>query len=164
VLSSLRRSRWTPVVLVVLLGALLVFEALQLDLGGGSSAEPEPAPQAVGLARRFAVAVTSFDHKRLDTDIARVLALGTPGFEAKFREAMGPDFATRIAANKTVSSGRLVAGPRAQSVTDGLATFIVVVDQQVTSEGGQEQPQVIRVGLLLSVDEKASKVTKVEVL
>jgi hypothetical protein len=121
VLSSLRRSRWTPVVLVVLLGALLVFEALQLDLG-------------------------------------------TPGFEAKFREAMGPDFATRIASNKTVSSGRVVAGPRAQSIAGGLATFLVVVDQQVTSEGGQEQPQVIRVGLLVSVDQKGGKVTKVEVL
>ena len=163
-LSSLRRSRWTPVVLVVLLGALLVFEAFQLDLGGGGSAEPKPAPQAVGLARRFAVAVTSFDHKRLDADIARVLDLGTPGFEAKFREAMGPDFATRIASNKTVSSGRVVAGPRAQRIAGGLATFLVVVDQQVTSEGGQEQPQVIRVGLLVSVDQKGSKVTKVEVL
>ena len=163
-LSSLRRSRWTPVILIVLLGALLVFEAFKLDLGGGGSAEPKPAPQAVGLARRFAVAVTSFDHKRLDADIARVLDLGTPGFEAKFREAMGPDFATRIAANKTVSSGRVVAGPRAQRIAGGLATFLVVVDQQVTSEGGQEQPQVIRVGLLVSVDQTGSKVTKVEVL
>jgi hypothetical protein len=151
-------------VLIVLLGALLVLEALQLDLGGGDDAEPRPAPQAVGLARRFAVAVTSFDHKRLDTDIARVLDLGTPGFEAKFREAMGPDFATRIAANKTVSSGRVVAGPRAQRLAGGLATFLVVVDQQVTSEGAQEQPQVIRVGLLVSVDQQGSKVTKVEVL
>jgi hypothetical protein len=152
------------VVLVVLLGALLVLEALQLDLGGGVDAEPHATPQAVGLARRFAVAVTSFDHKRLDADVARVLALGTPGFEDKFRQAMGPDFAARIAANKTVSSGRVVAGPRAQRVAGGLVTFLVVVDQQVTSEGGQEKPQVIRVGLLLSVDEQGTKVSKVEVL
>ena len=163
-LSSLRRSRWIAIVVIALLGALLVFEALQLNLGGRGDAEASAAPEAVGLARRFAVAVTSFDHKRLDADVARVLALGTPGFEDKFREAMGPDFATRIAANKTVSSGRIVAGPRAQSVARGVATFLVVVDQQVTSEGGQEQPQVIRVGLLVSVDESDSKVTKVEVL
>jgi hypothetical protein len=164
VLGDLRRSRWTPILLVVLFGALLVFEALQLDLGGGSGAEAHPTPAAVGLTRRFAVAVTSFDHKRLDADVARVVALGTPGFERKFREAMGPDFATRIANNKTVSAGRIIAGPRAQSLVKGVATFLVVVDQQVTFEGGQEQPQVIRVGLLVSVDQKLDKVSKVEVL
>ncbi|MEY2566812.1 MAG: hypothetical protein QOE35_1341 [Actinomycetota bacterium] len=163
-LGSLRRSRWTPVVLVVLLGALVVFEATQLDLFGGGGSEPRPSPAAVGLTRRFAVAVTSFDHKRLDADIARVLALGSPGFEKEFRTAMGADFAQRIAANNTVSTGRIVAGPRAQRVAGGLATFLVVVDQQVTSEGGKQQPQVIRVGLLVTVDQKASRVTKVEVL
>lgn len=161
-LGSLRRSRWTPVVLVVLLGALVLFEALSLSRGGGS--EPTPTPAGVGLARRFAVAVTSFDNKRLDADVARVLALGTPGFEREFRRAMGPDFSQRIATNKTVSSGRIVAGPRAQRIVGGLATFLVVVDQQVTSEGGPEQPQVIRVGLLVSVDQPAGRVTKVEVL
>jgi Mce-associated membrane protein len=164
VLGTLRRSRWTPIVLVVLLGALLVFEAVQLDLIGGNDAEPEPSPAAVGLTRRFATAVTSFDHKRLDADIARVLALGTPGFEREFRSAMGADFAQRIAANKTVSSGHIVAGPRAQRIAEGLTTFLVVVDQQVTSEGGKEQPQVIRVGLLVTVDKNGQKVTKVEVL
>jgi hypothetical protein len=164
VLGSLRRSRWTPVVLVVLLGALVVLEATQLDLFGSSGSEASPSPAAVSLTRRFAVDVTSFDHKRLDADIARVLALGSPGFEKEFRTAMGADFAQRIAANNTVSTGRIVAGPRAQKVAEGLATFLVVVDQQVTSEGGKQQPQVIRVGLLVTVDQKASKVTKVEVL
>jgi hypothetical protein len=164
VLSSLRRSRWTPVVLVVLLGALLVFEALQLDLGGGSEAEPRATPQAVGLARRFAVAVTSFDHKRLDADVARVIALGTPGFEAKFRKAVGPNFTAGIAANKTISIGSVVAGPRVDRIVKGVATFVVVVDQQVTSEGGQGQPQVIRVGMLISVDQKDVRVSDVDVL
>ncbi|MDQ1374401.1 MAG: hypothetical protein QOJ09_1739, partial [Actinomycetota bacterium] len=145
-LGSLRRSRWTPIVVVVLLGAVLVLEARGLDLIGGSGSDPTPTPAAVGLTRSFAVAVTSFDHKRLDADIARVLALGTPGFEKQFRAAMGADFAQRIAANKTVSSGRIIAGPRVQRVAKGLATFLVVVDQQVTSEGGSGQPQVIRVG------------------
>jgi hypothetical protein len=108
--------------------------------------------------------VTSFDHRRLDADVARVLALGTAGFEDEFRDAMGKDFAQRIAANKTISSGRIVAGPRAQRIAGDLATFLVVVDQQVTSEGGQEQPQVIRVGLLVSVDDDSNRVSKVEVL
>lgn len=162
-LSSLRRSRWTPVVIVVVLAGILVFEAVNLlDDGGGS--DPTATPAALSLTRRFAIAVTSFDNKRLDADIARVLALGTPGFEKQFRAAMGVDFAKRIATNKTVSTGRIVAGPRPQGVAKGLTTFLVVVDQQVTSEGAQGQPQVIRVGLLVGVDEKQDKVAKVEVL
>jgi hypothetical protein len=77
---------------------------------------------------------------------------------------MGADFSERIAANKTISSGRIVAGPRAQRIADDVATFLIVVDQQVTSEGAQEQPQVIRVGLLVSVYDKTNRVSKVEVL
>jgi hypothetical protein len=147
---------------IVLLGALVVFEGRSL-LGGGSS-EPRPAPASAGLAGRFAVAVTSFDHNRLRADVDRVLALGTPRFEAKFRDAMGADFADRIAANKTITIGRIIAGPRVQRVAKGLATFLVVVDQQVTSEGVKEQPQVIRVGLLLTLDQRAQRISQVEVL
>ena len=161
-LDRLRRSRWAPIVVVVLLGALIVVEGLRLFDDG--DAEPRPSPASVSLARRFAVAVTSFDHRRLDADVARVLALGTPGFEKEFRGAMGADFSQRIASNRTISSGRIVAGPRAQRVAGGLATFLVVVDQQVTSEGAQEQPQVIRVGLLVSVADDTNRVSKVEVL
>jgi hypothetical protein len=161
VLSSLRRTRWIPIVLSVLLAAVLVVEVLNLS---GSDAEPRADVASVSLARRFAVAVTSFDHKRLDADIARVLALGTPGFEREFRQAMGADFAQRIAANKTVSDGHIIAGPRVQRISGGRSTFLVVVDQQVTSEGGSGQPQVIRVGLIITVDQKDDRVAKVEVL
>jgi hypothetical protein len=116
------------------------------------------------VARRFAVAVTSFDHNRLDADIQRVLDLGTPGFERDFRSAMGPNFTDRIAANKSVSTGAIVVGPRVQRVSGGRATFFVVVDQTVTSEGSQSQPQLVHTGLLVTVQERDHKVTSVQVL
>lgn len=160
-LGRLLKNRWLAIAAVVLLVAVLAFEIATLTRDDGL---PEVSPAEVRLSRRFAEAVTSFDHKRIDGDVARVLALGTPGFEREFRRAMGADFTQRVVANKTVSRGSIIAGPRPQTVTDGRATLLVVVDQQVTSEGGQGTPQVIRVGLLVTVDQKATQVAKVEVL
>jgi hypothetical protein len=155
------RNRGLAIVAVALLIGLLAFEVATLTRDEGL---PDATPAEIRLSRRFAEAVTSFDHKRIDADVARVLALGTPGFEREFRRAMGADFTQRVVANKTVSRGSVIAGPRPQSVADGRATLLVVVDQQVTSEGGQGTPQVIRVGLLVTVDQQASQVAKVEVL
>jgi Mce-associated membrane protein len=150
---------WAILGLLVL---LLAFELIALTRNSGGA--PSASAADVGIARQFAVAVTSFDHKRLDADVQRVLDLGTPGFEREFRSAMGPNFTDRIAANKTVSSGEIVAGPRVQTVRGGAATFFVVLDQTVTSEGSQAQPQLVRVGLLVKVQEKDHKVASVQVL
>jgi Mce-associated membrane protein len=145
-----------------ILVALLVFELITLIGSGGSAAHASAAD--TDAVRRFAVAVTSFDHNRLDADVQRVLDLGTPGFERDFRSAMGPNFTDRIAANKSISTGDIVVGPRVQSVSGGRATFFVVVDQTVTSEGSQSQPQLVHTGLLVTVQEKDHKVASVQVL
>jgi hypothetical protein len=158
---GLLRNRWTARVAVVLLVGVLAFEVSDLTRDRGL---PQASANEVGLVRGFAVAVTSFDHKRLDADIARVLALGTPGFEREFRGAMGPDFTGRIATNKTVSVGDIIAGPRLQRTSAGKSTFVVVLDQTVTSDGSQAQPQIVRVGLLVTVLDQGPKVDGVKVL
>jgi Mce-associated membrane protein len=159
-----RRVRGTVLgwVVLALLVVLLIFELVTLI--GSDRSTPHASPADTDLARRFAVAVTSFDYKRLDADVQRVLDLGTPGFERDFRSAMGPNFTDRIAANKSVSSSDIVVGPRVQRVSGGRATFFVVVDQTVTSEGSQSQPQLVHTGLLVTVQEKDHKVASVRVL
>jgi Mce-associated membrane protein len=149
-------------VVLALLIALLAFELIALL--GSDRGVPSASAADTDVARRFAVAVTSFDHKRLDADVQRVLDLGTPGFERDFRSAMGPNFTDRIAANKSVSTGEIVVGPRVQRVSGGRATFFVVVDQTVTSDGSQAQPQLVHTGLLVTVQEKDHKVASVRVL
>jgi hypothetical protein len=149
----------------LVLGLLVLLLAFELvTLRNATRSAPSASGADTAAARQFAIAVTSFDHKRLAADVQRVLDLGTPGFEREFRSAMGPNFTDRIAANKTVSSGDVVAGPRVQTVRGGMATFFVVLDQSVTSEGSQAQPQLVRVGLLVKVQEKDHKVASVQVL
>ena len=156
------RGRVLGSIVLGLLVALLAFELIAL-LGSNRSV-PHASAADTDVARRFAVAVTSFDHKRLDADVRRVLDLGTPGFERDFRSAMGPNFTDRIATNKSVSTGEIVVGPRVQTISGGRATFFVVVDQTVTSEGSQSQPQLVHTGLLVTVQEKDHKVATVQVL
>ena len=160
-LPGLLHNRWAARGAVALLVGLLAFEVVNLT---GDRGLPQVSVTDQRLVRSFAVAVTSFDHKRLDADVRRVLDLGTPGFERDFRSAMGPNFTDRIATNKSVSTGEIVVGPRVQTISGGRATFFVVVDQTVTSEGSQSQPQLVHTGLLVTVQEKDHKVATVQVL
>lgn len=153
--------RWVPLLVVALLLAGIVAEAFALGHEGGSN---PTAPRAtVDAARRFALAITSFDHRHLDADIARVLALGTPDFERDFRQTVGPNFTAQFTKNQTVSVGDLVAGPRVQGVKGGRAQFAVVVDQRITSDAQKDaSPQVSQLLLLVTVQEKDNRVTAAE--
>ena len=146
------------------MGLVLLVVIWLITLIGSNRSVAHGSAADTDVARRFAVAVTSFDHKRLDADVQRVLDLGTSGFERDFRSAMGPNFTDRIATNKSVSTGEIVVGPRVQTISGGRATFFVVVDQTVTSEGSQSQPQLVHTGLLVTVQEKDHKVATVQVL
>jgi hypothetical protein len=164
VLRRLALNRWLALaVCVVLVGVVaLELKGLTDDRGGGLPSAPAASRD---VARDFAVAVTSFDHKRIDTDLQRVLDYGTPGFEREFRAAMGPDFVDGIRANKRVSTGRVVVGPTVQRVADGRASYLVVVSQQVVSEGSDNPAQQLRVAMLVSVSTGTTpKVESVQVL
>ena len=133
------------------------------------------------IVERFAGAVTTFDSGRVEADIERILALGTPAFADEFRSTMGETFVADLQASGSVSTGEIVAGPTLQRVDDGTAVFFVVVNQQITApsaapaegegtdgsgERAQAAPQsrIVRVGLLVQVDRDQDLVTSVQVL
>jgi hypothetical protein len=153
--------------------------AAATDHGDGDLPAPDPDERA--LVERFAGAVTTFDSGRVEADIERILALGTPAFAEEFRTTMGETFVADLQASGSVSRGEIVAGPTLQRVDDGTAVFFVVVNQQITApsaapaegegaagggEGAQPAPQsrVVRVGLLVQVDRERDLVSSVQVL
>jgi hypothetical protein len=83
--------------------------------------------------------------------------------DAVRRVVTSTDFSGSDAPNHSVNTN-VVVGPRLQSVSGGRATFIVVVDQAVTSEGSQSQPKLVHTGLLVTVLEKDHKVAGTRVL
>lgn len=149
--------------------------------GGGGDGLPSPDADERELVERFAGAVTTFDSGRVEADIERILALGTPTFAEEFRSTMGETFIADLQASGSVSQGDIVAGPTLQRTDDVTAVFFVVVNQQITApsaapaegegasnsgDGTQATPQsrVVRVGLLVQVDREQDLVTSVQVL
>ncbi|MDY7104667.1 MAG: hypothetical protein S0880_26070 [Actinomycetota bacterium] len=146
----------------------------------GDDGTPTPDPDELALVERFASAVTTFDSGRVEADIERILALGTPAFADEFRSTMGETFVADLQASGSVSSGEVVAGPTLQRADDGTAVFFVVVNQQITapsaapadgadSSGEQGQAaapesRIVRVGLLVQVDRDEDLVSSVQVL
>jgi hypothetical protein len=149
---------------------------------GGGRGLPVPDSDELSLVERFAAAVTTFDAGRVEADIERILALGTPAFADEFRATMGETFVADIQASGSVSTGEIVAGPTLQRLDDGTAVFFVVVNQQIQApstapaegegvddtgadgEAAAPQSRVVRVGLLVQVDRAQDLVSSVQVL
>jgi hypothetical protein len=168
----LRRPVAARLALVLAIG-LAVFTTLQIV--GDDDELPADDESAATVAGDFALAVTTFDYRDAQGSIDRVLAFGDEGFEAEFRTAMGDDFLTNLEAAQSISSGRIVSGPTAQSSSDGVTSYLVIVDQTIASGAttttaadgsapAAEPPQVLHLGLRVTVDTESDKVTAVEVL
>lgn len=159
---------------LVLAVAFAVGSTMQV-VGGDGDSLPPGDERAETVARDFALAVTTFDYRDAQGSIERVLAFGDDGFEAEFRTAMGADFLTNLEAAQSISSGQIVSGPTAQRSSDGATSYLVIVDQTITSGAptttaadgsapAPTQPQVLHLGLLVTVDTDTDEVTAVEVL
>ncbi len=171
-LRSILRSPVTAgVALVVTAGGA----GLSIARLGDDGSVPTGSSDDRDLVSEFAVAVTSFDHRTASQDIDEVLALGTKDFEGQFRQAMGENFLSGIEQSGSISQGNLIAGPTLQSEVDGSSTFLVVVNQSIvvdaappadgaTTTSAATAPRLVRVGMLVTVDEDADKVSSVEVL
>ena len=161
-LRRLLASRVAAIVACVALVAVIAFELVRLT---EDDSLPRGTAASRSVARDMAVALTSFDHERIDADLERVLALGSPAFERQFRTAMGPSFLEGVTSRRTVSSGRVVVGPTIQRVGSGAATYLVVVNQQIVSEGSDEPARESRVAMLVRVSTAGNpKVQHVEVI
>jgi hypothetical protein len=152
-------------VLGVVLAGVIGIQAHALATGG----LPEAPPASLAIAHDFAVAATSFDFRRIESDIDRVLAFGDDAFAESFAAVRGEDFGRDIVAARRVSVGEVVAGPTVQRVTDRSAVVLVVVDQRVASlaeDGAAAGSDLVRVAMLVTVqtDPDDPRVRAVELL
>lgn len=173
------RSRLVVAVAVVLAAAGAALSVAPLF---DDTSVPRADPDTIELVSDFAIAVTSFDHRTAEQDIAEVLAFGTNDFETEFRAAMGEDFLPGIQASRSVSVGQILAGPTLQSRVDGSSTLLVILNQTISSELGTadddagstttsgadatapQAPRVVRVGMLVTVDDAADEISSVQIL
>jgi hypothetical protein len=159
----------------LLLSVCLAAVAVVRITSGGDGDLPSSDDSSAVVARDFALAVTTFDYRDAQGSIDRVLAFGDDGFEEEFRTAMGADFLTNLEAAQSISTGQVVSGPTAQRSNDGTTSYLVIVDQTIQSAAptttaadgsapAAAQPQVLHLGMLVTVDTGTDEVTAVEVL
>lgn len=176
-IGRVRRVLRRPLAAGVALAVAVVLAAATIVRlsGEDGGALPPSDDSSATVARDFALAVTTFDYRDAQGSIDRVLAFGDDGFESEFRTAMGADFLTNLEAAQSISSGRVVSGPTAQRSSGGATSYLVIVDQTIQSAApttttvdgappSPGQPQVLHLGLLVTVDTDTNEVTAVEVL
>ena len=175
----IRRLVRSPVTAGIALAGGVVLAGFGLaDAVAGDDSGLSAAPDEVRLVEDFAAAVTTFDAGRIDADIDRILSLGTTDFETEFRNEMGDTFVADLQASGSSSSGEIVAGPTLQRIDDRTAVFFVVVNQRISAPPAADsdaaegtptaspgpQSRVVRVGLLVQVDQDEDLVSSVQVL
>lgn len=168
-----RRPVAAGVALILSIG-LAAVALVRVTGGDGGDLPPSDDSSAI-VARDFALAVTTFDYRDAQGSIDRVLAFGDDGFEEEFRTAMGADFLASLESAQSISIGQVVSGPTAQRSIDGTTSYLVIVDQTIQSAAptttladgslpATAQPQVLHLGLLVTVDTRTDEVIAVEVL
>jgi len=116
-------------------------------------------------AEAFAVALTSYDYRHVDRDLARVRALSTGGFREQYEQALGSEaFRDALVANRSVATAKVVIGPLLARLGDEEARTFTVLEQRVTTTA-EAEPQVrkVRVETVLVRTSSGWKVDRVEV-
>ena len=158
VVGRVSRNPWVARSALLVLAVALAFEIVALRDEEGL---PEAPAETVEVVRDFATAVGNYDYRRIDADIDRLLAFGTPTFARDFKADLGADYVKAVRDHKRVSVGEIDAGPTLDRLTADKATFLVVVNQTITSDG-KRIPR--RVGIQVTVDRKSEKVETARVL
>lgn len=129
-------------VLALSLAAAIAFALLFV----GKYNADDARAQALSTARNFAAAVSSYDYRELDQNIATVLDGSTGEFKKQYA---GAENALRqlVTEAKAVASGT-VREAGVKSVSEDRAEVLVFVDQSVT-EKAEDKPRVDRNRMLL---------------
>jgi Mce-associated membrane protein len=109
---------------------------------GGS---PNRKAEVTSQAERFALALSSYDYRHIESDLASVRAMGVGNFKYQYEQVLGGDqFRKALADNQAVATAKVVKGPYVASLSNADARTFTVLEQSLRGKG-QAQPQTRRV-------------------
>lgn len=115
---------------------------LAQDDGDGSGSQKAAVTQQ---AERFALALSSYDYRRIDRDLANVKAMGVGNFKYQYETVLGGDaFRKALAQNEAVATAKILKGPYVATLGPTDARTFTVLEQSLVGKG-QSQPQTRRV-------------------
>lgn len=101
--------------------------------------------EVVQQAERFALALSSYDYRRIERDLAHVRSMGVGNFRYQYEQVLGGDaFRKALSENQAVATARVVKGPYVASLGDDDARTFTVLEQSLRGKA-QAQPQTRRV-------------------
>ena len=101
--------------------------------------------EVVQQAERFALALSSYDYRHIDRDLANVRAMGVGNFRYQYDQVLGGDaFRTALRENQAVATAKVTKGPYVAAQDSDEARTFTVLEQSLRGKG-QAQPQVRRV-------------------
>lgn len=160
-----RPSWWlvsVPLALAVVSLAVLV-GALRLGPTVGTVGETEPLRRAaLQAARERAVAVTSYDHRRLEKDFAGVLATATGQFAEDYRNT-SEELRPELVADEAVATTTVVA-VGLESFAPDRAVAVVAVNQLISVRNAPPRPERNRIRMTLVRPADRWLVERVELL
>lgn len=107
---------------------------------------------AVEAARERTVALTSYDHRRLDEDVAGVLATATGAFEQEYASTVESLRETFVSGQVVATATVVAAGLEGEVVEDETgerAVVVVAVDQVITTAGAEPRTEPNRLRMTL---------------
>jgi Mce-associated membrane protein len=130
-------ATWRAAIVLAVVAAVL---GAVLWARGPSAADRRA--EVVAVSERFAVALTSYDHRRLERDFARVRSMSLAGFRDEYDSLLGGQSAEALRASEAVSKATVETGPLVASMTDDEARTFTVVVQTVTNKENPEGQRV----------------------
>jgi hypothetical protein len=123
-------------VAAVVLGAVLVTR---------DNSAQEHRREVTTTAKRFALALSSYDYRHISRDLANVRSMGVGNFRYQYEEVLGGEsFRKALTDNEAIATAEVVKGPYLAVLDDDEARTFTVLKQTVRGKG-QAVPQTRRV-------------------
>jgi Mce-associated membrane protein len=118
---------------------------------------------ALDASRRFALALSAYDYRRLDRDVAEVRALSTGTFREQYDRALDGTARAALRENEAVATATVLTGPLLARLGEDDARTFTVLEQRVRTKGAAAQVRRTRVDIVLMHTNQGWKADRVEV-
>lgn len=126
------------------------------------SVEEQLRREALEAARAAAVSLTTYDHRTLDEDFARVAGQSTDEFAAEYAETSA-QLRPALEQSQAVATAEVPAvGVESVSTEPPEVTVVVAVDQTITTAGAQPRTEYNRIRMTLRRTDDAWLIADVE--
>jgi preprotein translocase subunit SecG len=129
-----QRATWIAAAVLAVIVAVL---AIVLFTRGQSTKARQDEVKA--KAEKFALALSTYDYRHLNTDLGKVRSMGVGNFRYQYEDVLGANsFSKALSDNQAIATAKVKSGPFVAALTKDDARTFTVVSQTIK---GKSDPQ-----------------------